>query len=143
MLELSFDYEGFSVRSSDPRQRFFCANGAGTAAFARDSDAEARAQHLLEGFGAIDLALLEDYGAAPGSRADYLVEIAETQDARCAFTAYALPQLRALGWHVTMAQDYPYQVLGEGRPGTPWSKRTARRPTGSAWSWAFRSMATA
>ena len=116
VIELIFEYEDFSVRSSDARQRLFCANGAGTAAFLRDAHAETRARHVLEGFGAIDLSLLEDYGAAPGSRADYLVDIGETQDARCAFTAYALPQLRALGWHTSIANDYPYQVLGEEPP---------------------------
>ena len=46
----------------------------------------------------IDLELLEDYGNAPDSRAHYLVQTDETRDARCAFTAHAIPQLRALGF---------------------------------------------
>ncbi len=116
VLELSFEYDGFSARSSAAQQRFFCATSTGTAAFCRDSEAETRARHVLEGFGAIDLELLEDYGTVPGSRADYLVQIDETQDALCAFTAYALPQLRALGWHVEVAPEYPYQVLTDEPP---------------------------
>jgi superfamily II DNA or RNA helicase len=116
VLELSFEYPGFVVRSSDPKQRFFCADRSGMSTFARDAQAESRARHVLEGFGAIDLELLEDYGAAPGSRADYLVQIDEAQDARCAFTAYALPQLRALGWKIEIAEDYPYQVLNDEPP---------------------------
>ncbi|HEX7481796.1 MAG TPA: DEAD/DEAH box helicase, partial [Polyangiales bacterium] len=116
VLELSFEYPGFVVRSSDPKERFFCADRSGMSTFARDAQAESRARHVLEGFGAIDLELLEDYGAAPGSRADYLVQIDEAQDARCAFTAYALPQLRALGWKIEIAEDYPYQVLNDEPP---------------------------
>ncbi len=116
VLELSFEYPGFVVRSSDPKQRFFCADRTGMSTFCRDAQAEARARHVLEGFGAIDMELLEDYGAAPGCRADYLVQIDETHDARCAFTAYALPQLRALGWKIDVAADYPYQVLTDEPP---------------------------
>ncbi len=116
VIELCFRYEGFTARSSDTQQRFFCADRAGMAAFSRDAQAEARARHLLEGFGAIDLELLEDYGVVPGSRADYLLHVDEIKDARCAFTAYALPQLSALGWKVSVADDYPYQVLTQEPP---------------------------
>jgi superfamily II DNA or RNA helicase len=117
VIELSFEYPGFTVSSGSAGQRLFCSERAGTSAFARDIEAETRARHVLESFGAIDLELLEDYGTVPDSRAHYLVQTDETHDARCAFTAQALPQLRALGFHVQVADDYPYQVL-VGEP--PW-----------------------
>jgi superfamily II DNA or RNA helicase len=113
VIELSFEYPGFTVSSSSPMQRLFAGERGHTSAFARDKQAETRARHTLEGFGAIDIELLEDYGNAPDSRAHYLVQTDETRDARCAFTAYAIPQLRALGFKVSIDKDYPYQVLAE------------------------------
>jgi len=113
VIELSFDYPGVSIAGDDPRPRYFRAQaGPGvTRAYARDTAAESRARQLLESFGAIDLELLEDYAAAPDSRAHYLLQLDETGDARCAFSAYALPQLRALGFEIALAEDYPYRVL--------------------------------
>ena len=113
VIELCFEYPGFTVSSSAEAAFGSPPNAAGASAFARDLEAETRARHTLESFGAIDLELLEDYGTVPGSRAHYLVQTDEGQDARCAFTAQALPQLRALGFHVQVAPDYPYQVLSE------------------------------
>jgi superfamily II DNA or RNA helicase len=105
VIELRFRYPGFTVSCDDDR-----------ASFSRDHDAETRARHTLESFGAIELDLLEDYGTAPGSRAHYLVQTDETRDGHCAFSAYALPQLRALGFEVRVADDYPYRVLSEEPP---------------------------
>jgi superfamily II DNA or RNA helicase len=115
VLELRFEYEGFSVSSAtspfglDPDR-------AAALSFGRDRAAETRARHTLESFGAIELDLLEDYGSAPDSRAHYLLQTDETRDGRCAFTAYALPQLRALGFAIEVAPDYPYQVLDQPAP---------------------------
>jgi superfamily II DNA or RNA helicase len=106
VIELSFEYPGFRVSSAAGDQH----------SFARDLQGETRARHLLEGFGAIDLELLDDYGSAPDSRAHYLLQTDENHDARCAFTAYALPQLRTLGFAVHVAHDYPFQVLVEEPP---------------------------
>ena len=105
VIELRFRYPGFTVACDDDR-----------ASFARDHEAETRARHTLESFGAIELELLEDYGTAPGSRAHYLVQTDETRDGQCAFSAYALPQLRALGFEVRVADDYPYRVLSDEPP---------------------------
>jgi hypothetical protein len=113
VIELTFEYPGFTVSSSDSLQRVFSTGGGSSSALARDLEAETRARHVLEGFGAIDIELLEDYGNAPDSRAHYLVQTDETRDARCAFTAHAIPQLRALGFKVRIDEDYPYQVLAE------------------------------
>jgi len=52
----------------------------------------------------------------PGSSAEYLVRADGNVHALCSFTAYALPQLRALGWRVEVAPDYPYQVIATDAP---------------------------
>jgi superfamily II DNA or RNA helicase len=95
VIELAFDY------------------GASTA---RDPERERQARYLLESFGAIELACLDDYSAGPESRADYVVRVDEDVHGLCGFTAYALPQLRALGWRVEVSADYPFQVVESEAP---------------------------
>lgn len=116
VLALSFEYEGFDVRAGDVRRRLSCKGAGGTREMFRDREAESRARMLLESFGAIEIELLEDHGLSPDSDADYLVQMEGTTHSHCAFTAYALPQLRALGWGVTVDADYPFQVLDEPPP---------------------------
>jgi superfamily II DNA or RNA helicase len=77
----------------------------------RDPIAEAHAQRLVEGFGAVEIGCLEHVVAPVGSQADYLVHVDGDVHALCSFTAYAVPRLRELGWQVEIADDYPYQVV--------------------------------
>src|SRR5690606_18118124 len=51
------------------------------------------------------------------TRADYVVRVDGDLHAFCSFGAYALPQLRALGWKIEVADDYPFRVLSAD---TPW-----------------------
>ena len=70
VIALRFVYEGFSVAAGDPRDRVFCGGSRGRMEpRARDRAAESRARMVLEGFGAIELELLEGYAAPPGSTA--------------------------------------------------------------------------
>jgi hypothetical protein len=108
MLRLEFAYPDpvreRKVRATDPRI-------AG-----RDRDAEAQACRALESFGAIELAHLEDCAVAPGTQADYVVAVDGDVHALCAFAAYAVPQLRALGWRVDVDSEFPWQVVGAEVP---------------------------
>ncbi|MGN6108493.1 MAG: DEAD/DEAH box helicase [Kofleriaceae bacterium] len=104
MLKLDFDYGGRRVRSGDPR------------AAGRDRDAEAQACRVLEGLGAIELSHLEDCAVAPGTGVDYVVAVDGDVHALCAFNAYAVPQLRGLGWKVDIDADLPWQVVGGDAP---------------------------
>jgi len=116
VIELSFEYRGFTVSSHATGERVFTKQTLRRNAFARDLEAEIRARRVLESFGVIDLELLEDYGSAPDSRAHYLIQTDETRDGFCAFTAYALPQLRSLGFKVILDDDYPYRVMNKEPP---------------------------
>jgi superfamily II DNA or RNA helicase len=111
VLRLSFDYGGTELSASDPRRQFFVAGRGALATVARDESSEDHARRVLESFGAVELACLEGYGTAPDSEADYLVQLDGNIHTWCSFTAYALPQLRALGWRVEMDPGYPYQVV--------------------------------
>lgn len=117
VLALSFEYEGFSVRASDDRTRFFCGTDLGMQAFERDVEEERKARYVLESFGAIEINLLEDHGVSPDSEAEYLIHVDSSVQKQCAFAATAVPQLRALGWNITIDPAYPYQVIEDP---TPW-----------------------
>src|SRR5689334_21499742 len=109
MLRLEFDYEGRRVRAGEPWR-------GGPGAPARDRDAEEQACHVLEGFGAIELAHLDVCAVSPGSGADYVIAVDGDVHALCAFMAYAVPQLRGMGWRVDLAPDLPWQVVGTESP---------------------------
>jgi len=113
VLALTFAYADTSIRASDRRERFFVAQAGGVKLVERDREGEARAQCLLESFGALEIGCVEGYTAALDSAADYLVSASANVHAWCSFAAYAMPQLRALGWRVQIAPDYPYRVLSE------------------------------
>jgi SNF2 family DNA or RNA helicase len=82
----------------------------------RDLAAERRARQVLEGFGAVELASLDDAEVMPGARVDYVLRIDGDVHALCAFTAYALPQLRQLGWEIAVDPDYPWQIVDGEAP---------------------------
>jgi superfamily II DNA or RNA helicase len=103
MLRLSFDYGGRHVR----------AGGGGPG---RDHQAEAQACRVLEGLGAIELSHLDDCAVTPGASVDYVVAVDGDVHALCAFSAYAVPQLRGLGWRVDVDADYPWQVVADDVP---------------------------
>ncbi len=116
VISLWFDYAGTRIRSSDDRSRFFVSEGDGMVLVERDAAGEARAQCLLETFGAVEMQCLEDYGPDPNSAADYVVQVGDNVHGFCSFTAYALPQLKSLGWQIEVAPDYPYQVVETDAP---------------------------
>ena len=101
MLRLDFEYGGRRVRAGDPRP-----------SSTRDRDAEAQACRVLESFGVLELTQLEDCAVTPGAGVDYIVAIDGDVHALCAFGAYAVPQLRNLGWRVDIDPEYPWQTIG-------------------------------
>jgi superfamily II DNA or RNA helicase len=113
VLCLSFEYAATHIAASDPQQRFFVAQGAGLRPVERDREREAAARAELERFGAVELCCLEGYTESYGSSADYLVALEGDAHAYCAFSAQAVPELRAQGFAVQIDPDYPYQVLAE------------------------------
>jgi superfamily II DNA or RNA helicase len=87
-----------------------------------DEAAEREARQLLERLGAVDLACV-DAAPPPEVDADYVVRLDAGPHAYCAFTENALPRLRALGWSVEVAADYPFHVAPAS---TPWFARVER-----------------
>jgi superfamily II DNA or RNA helicase len=75
---------------------------------------ESQARRVLESLGAVDLGCLED--VASEEPCDYAVRLDTDVHALCGFTAHAVPQLRALGWRVDIAPDYPWQTVEPDAP---------------------------
>ena len=82
----------------------------------RDLPAERRARQVIESLGAVELASLDDAEVMPGARVDYVLRIDGDVHALCAFAAYALPQLRQMGWRIDIDPDYPWQVVDNEAP---------------------------
>ena len=108
VLSLSFDYGGVKVRAS--------AGASVNVAGGRDLPGERRARQILESFGPLELGLEDILSARLGSRADYVVRTEVEPHALCSFSAYAVPQLRQLGFVVDVAADYPFQVVAGDPP---------------------------
>jgi superfamily II DNA or RNA helicase len=104
LLELSFEYDGMRYLASD-------AEGVEDESEneSRDLDGEKRARRFLESFGAVPLDCLDDW--ATSVHADYAVRCEGNVHDFCAFSAYVVPQLRALGWVVEIDRDYPFRVV--------------------------------
>jgi superfamily II DNA or RNA helicase len=117
VLCLSFDYGGTVIDACEDRERFFVAHGPGVISVERDFDRESEARSELERFGAVELGCLDGYEESFGSPANYVVAVDGDVHAYCAFTAQALPALRAKGFSISVDASYPYQVL-EAQP--PW-----------------------
>jgi superfamily II DNA or RNA helicase len=82
----------------------------------RDRGAEAQACRVLESFGVLELASLDDCAVTPGTGVDYIVTIDGDVHALCAFGAYAVPQLRNLGWRIDIDPEYPWQTVANDVP---------------------------
>ncbi len=130
VLALAFDYGGTRIRASDRRKQFFVAASGALALVERDLSGEARAQCLLEGFGAVELECAEGYTGDLDSQADYIVQVGGNVHTLCSFTAYALPQLEGLGFRIEIANDYPYQVVS---PDVPWYATVDAQEERSDW----------
>src|SRR4029453_12211996 len=78
----------------------------------RDRSAEVRARTFLESFGAVPLDCLDDW--ATSVHADYAIRCEGNVHDFCAFSAYVVPQLRALGWLVEIDPKYPFRVVVDG-----------------------------
>lgn len=110
MVALSFDYAGIRVPASDPCERAYGSADQGLS-YLRDPDAETAARHVLESLGAVDLFEVQDCVPKTNSEADYLVRVDGDVDALCSFSTYAVPQLQAMGWAVTVDDNYKWKVV--------------------------------
>ncbi len=112
VIALSFDYGSYVIEASDLDADPVADNDTRFShALPRDRAQEHRARVLLEGYGAVDLDCLEDYGRDLSARADYLVHLEEDPAAYCAFAANAIPELVRAGFAIDIDKAYPYRLI--------------------------------
>ena len=104
LLALSFDYAGMVVPALTDEDDDACG-------VVRDRRAELRARRLIEGFGALDLSCLDALAAAPGVQADYVIACEGTASDYCTFQSAVVPQLRRLGFRVTVDAAHEWKTL--------------------------------
>ncbi|MEM7159950.1 MAG: DEAD/DEAH box helicase [Myxococcota bacterium] len=110
VLYVSFDYDGVRVTAADLRDRLPLPGGNERR---RDHDGEAQARRVLEGFGPVELGHLETHASFGGIEPDYVVDVTGNIDTLCAFSAQAVPKLRAQGWQVEISPNYQAKVVQE------------------------------
>ena len=115
VLQLSFVYRGVTIAAADAREHVVLPGPGSSGRIPRDFVAEARARQLLESYGPVELEGLASHAALPDSRADYIVDLEGDIDALCTFSTFAIPKLRALGWEIEAADDYPCRVVTAAR----------------------------
>ncbi len=113
LIALSFDYQGTRVRAGDDAQRVLREGPSGLEVVPRDVACEREARRLLERMGAVELDCLGDAAAPPDCDADYVIRPEQGRSAFCAFSAEAVPQLKALGFKVEIDEGYPFQVIAQ------------------------------
>ncbi|MFK7988035.1 MAG: DEAD/DEAH box helicase [Sandaracinaceae bacterium] len=111
VIELAFEYGNQRILANDARDRFFQSSQGLMQVVLRDVAGETQARCVLEGFGAVDLECLEGWAVPPDSHASYLLRCDGDVHDYCSFSAWAVPQLRELGWTVETAPGYPYRIV--------------------------------
>jgi superfamily II DNA or RNA helicase len=106
LVELSFEYEGVRVLAAEEDDEVMIDLDR---FLPRDEREEARCRRFLESFGAVPLDCLDDW--ASSVHADYVVRCEGNVHDFCAFSAYVVPQLTALGWKVETDPSYPFRVV--------------------------------
>jgi len=114
-LRLAFDYDGRMVKGVPGGEEWFLEDGRAITLL-RNGAAERRAYELLEGAGArfaADIVEKPAYGAMaddlylpdPGGGID---DLGGLEPDALDFMAKAVPQLKAGGWRIEIAQDWPF-----------------------------------
>ncbi|MBV1856964.1 MAG: hypothetical protein KUG77_01040, partial [Nannocystaceae bacterium] len=106
VIDLRFNYSGLVIEAGSPLTLEECF---------REARGESECRRVLEGFGAVELADLEDIALLPGASADYAISLDGDADVLAAFSTTVVPKLRALGWEVDIDKDYPCHVVSDAR----------------------------
>jgi superfamily II DNA or RNA helicase len=115
-LRVTFDYSGTELRASDQRHRFFAAVGEAVQEVERDRIEEKRVQCLIESFGAVEVEQASAFTAPLDSPVDYILQPDGNVHSWCSFSVHGVEQLRSAGCQVTVAGDFPYQVVEDDPP---------------------------
>ncbi|MCS5709111.1 DEAD/DEAH box helicase [Candidatus Berkiella cookevillensis] len=106
MAEISFDYQGTKIKLGDKRDVFHHLENDNIIRWRRDKNAEKKA---LEQLNSEDLVLVDD-ASYYNSEHKYNFLIGYECKNPAYFSINTIPELRAKGWHIEIAENYPYQL---------------------------------
>jgi superfamily II DNA or RNA helicase len=107
---LSFDYAGLHVEAGDRRPLLTRVVDGKAVSIARDRAAEHAARAALDDWGFVELGQAAGVRAAPEHAGD-LVVLDDEAETLLDFGLYGVPELRAQGWIITTADDYPFRIV--------------------------------
>lgn len=114
LAALTFDYQGMEIPWDDSRDIFNLVNEEQVITFKRHKKMENRAFEILISHGLIQLDRLLEYNQIKSNKEllnHFLV--GKNQSDCLNFSFHVLPQLREQGWEISIASDYPYQIVDE------------------------------
>lgn len=92
----------------------------------RDRAAEARAERLLESFGALDLACVTDCLVDYDSEAHFLIALSSEIHVGSSFSAYAVPELKRQGFEIVVEPSFPFPTVAADTPWSAWLENEER-----------------
>ena len=110
---LYFDYAGEIVMAGDSEFEL----SLDASEIERDRDEEARFAHILESFGAVELAHVEGVLPDYDSKANYMITLASEVHIGCSFAGNAVSELSRHGFRVEVDASFPFPTLSAK---TPW-----------------------
>jgi len=113
LARLSFDYGGLMVEAGDPRALPTRVTGLQVMTFTRDAGLERTASGFLAEWGFVATSE-HPLVNVPREHAHTLMTFRSAQDkddTLLEFSLRGVPELRALGWRITMSDDYPYRII--------------------------------
>lgn len=111
IARLAFDYNGMIVDATTPEGIQLLRDDTGLVRFTRDADAEWDASSRLCDTGLIPLFDFDEIDPLPRHEWDHAPEMPASPEAFTAFLIYEADALRAEGWRVDVASDFPLRII--------------------------------
>ena len=111
VARLSFDYAGIAVDATMAERMMLVRDGEGLVRFSRDTGAEDAALARLFGTELVPLVGFDEVEPAPRQEWDHVPELPASAEDFTSFLIYDAEPLRAEGWIVDVAGDFPLRVI--------------------------------
>jgi superfamily II DNA or RNA helicase len=111
LAHLSFDYAGVTTDLNDSRRMLTRIDGNSVVRYARDFAHEQDALRHIEKWHWAPLELQLAFNVPAAHLMDFTIQGTDRQDRLERFSIDGVSALRALGWRVEIAPDYPYRIV--------------------------------
>ncbi len=111
IARLTFDYAGIAVDATMQERTMLVRDGRRLVRFTRDSDAEDAALVRLVGTELVPLTAFDGVDPAPRQEWDHVTELPSSAEDFTSFLIYDAETLRAEGWIVDVADEFPLRIV--------------------------------